>query len=86
MINPIIIDAQIKEIQNIKTKEQEKNDFEDKDYDSLLLKINFLLKELESLQSKPLKKFRSRKSKKTNSRIKTSQKGNRRRKTKRIST
>ena len=54
-INSIIIDTQIKELKEEKRKEQNKPEFEDKNYDAILLKIDLLLKELETLQTKPLK-------------------------------
>lgn len=54
-INSIIIDTQIKELKEEKRKEQNKPEFENKNYDAILLKIDLLLKELETLQSKPLK-------------------------------
>ena len=54
-INSIIIDTQIKELKEEKRKEQNKPEFEDKNYDAILLKIDLLLKELKTLQTKPLK-------------------------------
>lgn len=53
-INSIIIDTQIKELKEEKRKEQNKPEFEDKNYDAILLKIDLLLKELETIQIKPL--------------------------------
>ena len=53
--NTMIIDTQISKLKESKREEQRKTDFEDKGYDTILLKIDLLLKELENIQTKPLK-------------------------------
>ena len=49
-INLSILETQIAELEHTKNKELEKNDLEDKNYDSLLIKVDTILKEVKEKQ------------------------------------